>query len=99
MAMGFDKESIFTELLHDVEFHPYSISIEDKLTVTVFSLGISKKESWLGAGEGYMSSFVHTFRKERCIFVQKFIKNKSVVEVWNNNIEISCYEGSSPIDV
>ena len=43
--MGFDKESIFTELLHDIEFRPYSISIADKLAVMVFSLGISKKES------------------------------------------------------
>ena len=61
--MGFDKESIFTELLHDIEFRPYSISIADKLAVIVFSLGISKKESWLDAGEGYISSFVHILEK------------------------------------
>ena len=53
----------------------------------------------MGAGEGYISSFIHIFRKERYIFVQKFIKNKSIVEVWNNNIKISHYEGSSPVDV
>ncbi|CAB4387984.1 unnamed protein product [Rhizophagus irregularis] len=94
MVMGFDKDSIFTELLQDIEFRPYSISIADKLTIMVFSLGASKKESWLGAGEGYMASFIHIFRKERCIFVQKFIKNKSIVEVWNNSTKISHYEGS-----
>ena len=38
-----------------------------------------------------MASFIHVFRKEHCIFVQKFIKNKSVIEVWNNNIKISQY--------
>ena len=53
----------------------------------------------MGSGEGYMASFIHVFRKERCIFVQKFIKNKSVDEVWNNNIKISHYEGNSPTDV
>ena len=99
MVMGFDKDSIFTELLQDIEFRPYSISIADKLTIMVFSLGASKKESWLGAGEGYMASFIHIFRKERCIFVQKFIKNKSIVEVWNNSTKISHYEGSSPVEV
>ncbi|PKK62931.1 hypothetical protein RhiirC2_855357 [Rhizophagus irregularis] len=98
MVMGFDKDSIFTELLQDIEFRPYSISIADKLTIMVFSLGASKKESWLGAGEGYMASFIHIFRKERCIFVQKFIKNKSIVEVWNNSTKISHYEGSSPVE-
>ncbi|PKY41998.1 hypothetical protein RhiirA4_455721 [Rhizophagus irregularis] len=99
MVMGFDKDSIFTELLQDIEFCPYSISIADKLTIMGFSLGASKKESWLGAGEEYMASFIHIFRKERCIFVQKFIKNKSIVEVWNNNsTKISHYEGSLPVE-
>jgi len=99
MVMGFDKESIFSELLHDIEFRPYSISLADKLSIMIFSLGTSKKEGWMGSGEGYMASFIHVFRKERCIFVQKFIKNKSIVEVWNNNIKISQYEGNSPTDV
>ena len=44
MVMGFDKESIFSELLHNIEFHPYSISLADKLSVMVFSLGISKRK-------------------------------------------------------
>ncbi|CAG8693904.1 9636_t:CDS:1, partial [Funneliformis caledonium] len=44
MVMGFDKESIFSELLHDIEFYPYSISLADKLSIMIFSLGASKKE-------------------------------------------------------
>ncbi|PKB96459.1 hypothetical protein RhiirA5_434803 [Rhizophagus irregularis] len=92
--MSFDKDSIFTEILQDIKFCPYSISIADKLTIMVFSLGTSKKESWLGDGEGYMASFIHIFRKKHCIFVQKFIKNKFIVEVWNNSIKISHYEGT-----
>ncbi|RHZ78757.1 hypothetical protein Glove_156g30 [Diversispora epigaea] len=46
-----------------------------------------------------MASFIHVFRKERCTIVQKFVKNKSVVEIWNNIIKISQYEGNSPVDV
>ena len=99
LVMGFDKESIFSELLHNIEFRPYSISLADKLSIMIFSLGISKKEGWMGSGEGYMASFVHVFRKERCIFVQKFIKNKSIVEIWSKNIKISHYEGNSLVDV
>ncbi|RIA87448.1 hypothetical protein C1645_827774 [Glomus cerebriforme] len=41
IVMGFDKESIYTELLHDIEFCPYSISIVDKLFVMIFGLGKS----------------------------------------------------------
>src|ERR1043165_1775810 len=99
MVMGLDKESIFRELLHNIEFRPYSISLADKLSIMVFSLGVSKKEGWMGFGEGYMASFVHVFRKECCIFVQKFIKNKSVIEVWCKNTKISHYEGNSPAEV
>ncbi|RHZ62249.1 hypothetical protein Glove_341g69 [Diversispora epigaea] len=99
IVMGFDKESIFSELLHNIEFHPYSISLADKLSIMVFSLSVSKKKGWMGSGEGYMASFIHVFRKERCTIVQKFVKNKSVVEIWNNIIKISQYEGNSPVNV
>ncbi|RHZ71753.1 hypothetical protein Glove_253g31 [Diversispora epigaea] len=65
IVMGFDKESIFSELLHNIEFRPYSISLADKLSIMVFSLGVSKKKGWMGSGEGYMASFIHVFRKEQ----------------------------------
>ncbi|CAG8721059.1 9122_t:CDS:2, partial [Funneliformis caledonium] len=42
MVMSFDKESIFSELLHDIEFCPYSISLADKLSIMIFSLEIIK---------------------------------------------------------
>ncbi|RHZ89316.1 hypothetical protein Glove_16g30 [Diversispora epigaea] len=99
IVMGFDKESIISELLYNIEFHPYSISIESKLSIMVFGLDISKNEGWMGAGEGYMASFIYIFKKERCLFVQKFAKNKSIVEIWNNNIKISDFEGDSPVNV
>ncbi|RHZ74545.1 hypothetical protein Glove_221g18 [Diversispora epigaea] len=99
IVMGFDKESIISELLYNIEFHSYSISIESKLSIMVFGLDISKNEGWMGAGEGYMASFIYIFKKERCLFVQKFAKNKSIVEIWNNNIKISDFEGDSPVNV
>ena len=99
MVMGFDKESIFSELLHDIEFRPYSISLADKLSIMIFSLGASKKEGWMGSGKGYMVSFIHVFKKEHCIFIQKFVKNKSIIEVQNNNIKISQYESNSLANV
>ncbi|EXX69035.1 hypothetical protein RirG_099610 [Rhizophagus irregularis DAOM 197198w] len=87
--MGFDKDSIFTELLQDIEFRPYSISIADKLTIMVFSLGASKKESWLGAGEGYMASFIHIFRKERF-----HSRSSSPVEVWQKIGILGKFQGT-----
>ncbi|CAB4382663.1 unnamed protein product [Rhizophagus irregularis] len=35
MVMSFDKDSIFTKILQDIEFYSYSISIADKLTIMV----------------------------------------------------------------
>src|SRR5437660_5101785 len=35
MVMGFDKESIFSELLHGIEFRSYSISLADKLSIMI----------------------------------------------------------------
>ncbi|RIA93939.1 hypothetical protein C1645_735126 [Glomus cerebriforme] len=43
--------------------------------------GICKKKGWLGAGEKNMAFFIHIFKKEQCIFVQKFIKNNSIIEI------------------
>ncbi|RHZ65038.1 hypothetical protein Glove_319g71 [Diversispora epigaea] len=53
----------------------------------------------MGAGEGYMASFIYIFRKERCLFVQKFIKNNSIVEIWNNDIKILDFKSNSPENV
>ncbi|RIA94795.1 hypothetical protein C1645_817495 [Glomus cerebriforme] len=38
IVMDFDKESIYTKLLHDIEFCLYSISIADKLSIMIFGL-------------------------------------------------------------
>ncbi|RHZ78939.1 hypothetical protein Glove_153g64 [Diversispora epigaea] len=99
IVMGFDKESIIAELLDDIEFHPYIISIENKLSVMVFGSGISKNEGWMGAGEGYIASFFYIFRKERCLFVQKFIKNNSIIEIWNGDVKILDFKSDSPENV
>ncbi|CAG8628837.1 17919_t:CDS:2, partial [Funneliformis caledonium] len=44
MVMDFDKESIFSKLLYDIEFRLYLISLADKLSIMIFSLSASKKE-------------------------------------------------------
>ncbi|RHZ87508.1 hypothetical protein Glove_33g7 [Diversispora epigaea] len=59
IVMGFDNKSIIAELLYNIEFHPYMINIENKLSVMVFGSGISKNQGWMGAGEGYMASFIY----------------------------------------
>ncbi|CAG8551271.1 2148_t:CDS:2, partial [Diversispora eburnea] len=42
-----DSKLIIAELLYDIKFHPYIVSIENKLSVMVFGLGISKNEGWM----------------------------------------------------
>ena len=57
-VMGLENVDINNQLLVDVEFQPFSIKV-DNYNVMVFSIGISSQKDWLGAGAGYMSSFVH----------------------------------------
>ncbi|RHZ82683.1 hypothetical protein Glove_105g11 [Diversispora epigaea] len=99
IVMGFDKESIISKLLYNIEFHPYSISIESKLSIMVFGLDISKNESWMGAGEGcqlsqwndeeIMNDLYEYHLKRRTIANVNWLQLFKEWESWGNIFEIN----------
>ena len=63
LVMGLENNDIANQLLVDVEFQPFSIKV-DNYNVVIFSVGTSSQKDWSGAGPGYMSSFVHVYKKK-----------------------------------
>jgi len=54
--MSFDNSNIIQQLLSDIIFRPYVISLK-KLNIFMLGIGKSKKSEWNYAGEGYKSVF------------------------------------------
>src|SRR5437764_1190650 len=79
LVMGLENNDIVNQLLVDVEFQPFSIKV-DSYNVVIFSIGTSSQKDWLGAGPGYMSSFVHIYKKKCCVFFQKFLEESCIIE-------------------
>ena len=94
-ALGLDSQQIINELLVDVKFQPYSIKI-DKFSLLVYGIGSSNQNCFLGAGEGYVSSFIHKYKNERCIFVQKILGKKCIIEMWRDNVKKNFFEATTP---
>jgi len=88
LAMGYDDNTILKELLQDIEFRPYSILVE-KFSIMIYGLGVSAREGWMRAGFEFISSFIYVISKKRCVVVQKFSDNKSIIEIWHENKKIS----------
>ena len=95
LVMGLENIDIINQLLVDVEFQPFSIKV-DSYNVLVFSVGISLQKDWLGAGSGYMSSFVHVYRKKRCVFFQKFLEEFCIIEGFDGTEKVCEFKGSTP---
>jgi hypothetical protein len=97
-VLGLDSQQIIDELLIDVKFQPYSIKI-DKHNLLVYSIGSSNKNCFLKAGNGYISSFIHKYKNERCIIVQKILEKTCIVEMWKDDIKKNSFEATTPNEV
>ena len=97
-VLGLDSQQIINELLMDVKFQPYSIKI-DKFNLLVYSIGSSNQNHFLGAGEGYISSFIHKYKNERCIIVQKILEKTCIIEMWKDDIKKNSFEATTPNEV
>jgi len=65
LALGFDNENIIQELLSDVLFFPFKITV-DKLSILVTKLGVLDNNI-----VGYQSSFMYKYQGKQSFFVQK----------------------------
>ena len=87
LIMGLENDDIINQLLVDVEFQPFSIKV-DNYNIAIFNIGISSREGWFGAGPGYMSSFVYVYKKNRCVFFQKFLEESCIIEGFNGTEKV-----------
>ena len=69
-VMGFDIPVLSEALLKNLPFRVFFFSL-GKLHIWVLGIGKSNKSEWNFAGTGYKTSFIYTYQKQRCVFVQE----------------------------
>ena len=97
-VMGFDNSNIIQQLLSDIIFRPYMISL-GRLNVIVLGMGKSKKQEWNYAGEGYKSVFQSNFNGEKSAFIQEIDDDECIVQIYTNGTLIKTYSAIDPDEV
>ncbi|CAB4401772.1 unnamed protein product [Rhizophagus irregularis] len=92
-VLGFDNENITKELLSDVLFCPFKITV-DKLSILIINLGNSN-----GDMSGYQSSFIYKYQDKQSLFIQKVERKYCYIEVFQNKEKVAYYHDASPTDV
>jgi hypothetical protein len=96
LVMGMDDNNILDEIVSDLSFRPFSINVQQKINVTIHSMGEPAKQ---GAGCGFTSSFIHTKSKERALFFQTINENGCSVYIYKENQLSEEFHGSDPNNV
>jgi len=97
-VMGFDNSNIIQQLLGDIIFRPYMISL-GKLNVIVLGVGKSKKPEWNYAGEGYKSVFQSNYNGIKSAFIQEIEDEECIVQIYTNDTLIKTYSAIDPDEV
>jgi hypothetical protein len=92
-VLGFDNEDIIHELLSDISFYPFKITI-DKLSILIIRLGDLNDDM-----AGYLSSFMYKYQGKQSLFVQKIESKNCYIEVFQNNERVAYYSDISPTGV
>jgi hypothetical protein len=98
VVLGFDNLEVTNELLKDVDFQPFMVTLEN-INIFIFAIGSGWNANWGGVGEGFCSSFTSRFKSESCHFVQKIIKNNCIIEIYKGNECIANFNGATPTEV
>ncbi|RGB30917.1 hypothetical protein C1646_764737 [Rhizophagus diaphanus] len=94
-VMGFDIPIISEALLKDLPFRAFLFPL-GKLNIWVFGIGKSNNNEWNFAGTGYKTSFIYTYRKKRCVFVQELEDNHYQVTIYSENEICNIYVDNNP---
>ncbi|RGB22494.1 hypothetical protein C1646_775994 [Rhizophagus diaphanus] len=95
---GFDNSNIIQQLLDDIIFRPYMISL-GKLNIIVLGMGKSKKPERNYAGEGYKSIFQSHYNGVKSAFIQEIEDEECVVQIYTNDTLIKTYNAIDPNEV
>jgi hypothetical protein len=98
IVIGYDNQEIIEQLQEGVTFFPFTFYLEN-IKIFVFGVGTSSKPEFHNAGPGYMSSFIHTYKKNRVLFVSKIKENKCIIEIYKDYYCIEIFESNSPNEV
>ena len=93
-VLGFDDENIIQELLSDVLFCPFKITV-DKLSILIIKLGDSNNNQMVG----YQSSFMYKYQQQQSLFVQKVESEEYLIEVFRKKERIAYYSDISSTEV
>ncbi|CAG8617877.1 6825_t:CDS:10, partial [Funneliformis caledonium] len=97
LVFGLKNKDITDQLLMNIPFRPFTIQI-DKFSIIIYGLGVSTNENYLGAGPGYMFSFIHKYSQKRCVFVQKIRENDCIIQIWHENVKLFEYVGNTSVE-
>jgi hypothetical protein len=98
-VMGFDNDIITTELLSDVTFSPFKITL-DNFSILIINLGDSSDNFDNIVGSGYQSSFNYKYQGKQCLFVQKKNStNNYEIEIFQKKEKIITYNDISPTEI
>nr|CAG8496953.1 11721_t:CDS:2 [Entrophospora candida] len=97
-VLGFELDEVIQELLLNIEFRSYSIQIENNINLFICGLRSLNNNALCGAGNGYVSTFNYTYKKNYCTFFQKIIDDKFVVEIWFENDLLKTIKKKGPND-
>ncbi|GBB85344.1 hypothetical protein RclHR1_01190020 [Rhizophagus clarus] len=89
-VLGFDNENITQELLSDVLFCHFKITV-DKLSILIIELGDDMI--------GYLSSFMYKYQGKQSLFVQKIESKYYYIEVFQKKERVPFYSDFSPTKV
>ncbi|POG66256.1 hypothetical protein GLOIN_2v1879980 [Rhizophagus irregularis DAOM 181602=DAOM 197198] len=94
-VMGFDIPIISEALLKDLPFRAFLFPL-GKLNIWVLGIGKSNNNEWNFAGTGYKTSFIYTYRKKRCVFVQELEDDNCQVTIYSGNEICNIYVDNNP---
>ncbi|CAB4460180.1 unnamed protein product [Rhizophagus irregularis] len=82
-------------LLKDLPFRAFLFPL-GKLNIWVLGIGKSNNNEWNFAGTGYKTSFIYTYRKKRCVFVQELEDDYCQVTIYLGNKICNIYVDNNP---
>jgi len=85
-VLGFDDENIIQELLSDILFCHFKITV-DNLSILIIKLGDSNNNQMVG----YQSSFMYKYHQQQNLFVQKVDSKEYHIEIFRKKERIAYY--------
>ncbi|CAG8663341.1 13913_t:CDS:1, partial [Racocetra fulgida] len=97
--LGWDNKDLLDASLKGVEFRPFAFKV-GKYLIQIISIGIESNSDLMGAGIGYMSSFIGEYNKKQASFIQTVEPNYLYqIAIYQSNQDPILILGTSPNNV